>query len=39
MSRVVEGVYEEGVLQRLRGLDLPEDVRVRLWIEGIYVLL
>ena len=37
MSKVIEAVYEKGVLRPLRKLDLPECVRVR--IEGIYGLL
>jgi len=39
MSRVVEAVYEKGMLRPLEKLDLPEGVRVRLRIEGIYGLL
>ena len=39
MSKVVEAVYEKGVLRPLEKLDLPEGVRVRLRIEGIYGLL
>ncbi len=39
MRRVVEAVYEKGVLRPLGKLDLPEGVRVRLRIEGIYGLL
>ena len=39
MSKVIEAVYERGVLRPLRKLDLPEGVRVRVRIEGIYGLL
>ncbi len=39
MSKVVEAVYEKGMLRPLEKLDLPEGVRVRLRIEGIYGLL
>ena len=39
MSKVVEAVYERGVLRPLERLDLPEGVRVRVRIEGIYGLL
>jgi len=39
VSRVVEAVYEKGILRPLEKLDLPEGVRVRLRIEGIYGLL
>ncbi len=39
MSRVIEAVYEKGVLRPLEKLDLPEGARVRLRIEGIYGLL
>ncbi|OYT51718.1 MAG: DUF104 domain-containing protein [Desulfurococcales archaeon ex4484_217_2] len=39
MRRVVEAVYEKGMLRPLEKLDLPEGVRVRLRIEGIYGLL
>ncbi len=36
MSKVIEAVYERGVLRPLRKLDLPEGVRVKVRIEGIY---
>ncbi|MCE4615745.1 MAG: antitoxin family protein [Aeropyrum sp.] len=36
MSKVIEAVYEEGVLRPLRKLDLPEGARVRVRIEGVY---
>ena len=39
LGRVIEAVYERGVLRPLRKLDLPEGVRVRVRIEGIYGLL
>jgi len=39
MSRVIETVYEKGVLRPLEKLDLPEGIRVKLRIEGIYGLL
>ena len=39
MSRVIEAVYEKGVLRPLEKLDLPEGIRVRLRIERIYGLL
>ena len=39
MSRVVEAVYEKGMLRPLEKLDLPEGARVKLRIEGIYGLL
>ncbi len=39
MSRIIEAVYEKGILRPLEKLDLPEGVRVRLRIEGIYGLL
>ena len=39
MSKVVEAVYEKGVLRPLEKLDLPEGTRVRLRIERIYGLL
>lgn len=39
MGRVVEAVYEKGILRPLEKLDLPEGVRVRLRIEGVYGLL
>ena len=39
MSKVIEAVYERGVLRPLEELDLPEGARVRLRIEGIYGLL
>ena len=39
MSKVIEAVYERGVLRPLRKLDLPEGVRVRVRIEGVYGLL
>lgn len=39
MSKVIEAVYEKGVLRPLKKLDLPEGVRVRMRIEGIYGLL
>ena len=39
MSKVVEAIYENGVLRPLKKLDLPEGTRVRLRIEGIYGIL
>ena len=39
MSKVIEAVYERGVLRPLRKLDLPEGVHVRVRIEGFYGLL
>jgi len=39
LSKVIEAVYEKGVLRPLKKLDLPEGVRVRMRIEGIYGLL
>jgi len=39
VSRVVEAVYEKGMLRPLEKLDLPEGARVKLRIEGIYGLL
>ncbi len=39
MSKVIEAVYERGVLRPLRILDLPEGVWVRVRIEGVYGLL
>ena len=39
MSKVVEAIYERGVLRPLEKLDLPEGARVKLRIEGIYGLL
>ncbi len=39
MSKVIEAVYERGVLRPVRKLDLPEGVRLRVRIEGIYGLL
>ncbi len=39
VSRIIEAVYEKGVLRPLEKLDLPEGVRVKLRIEGIYGLL
>lgn len=39
MSKVIEAIYERGVLRPLEKLDLPEGTRVRLRIEGIYGLL
>jgi len=39
VGRVVEAVYEKGILRPLEKLDLPEGVRVRLRIEGVYGLL
>jgi len=39
MGRIIEAVYEKGILRPLEKLDLPEGVRVRLRIEGIYGLL
>ena len=39
MSKVIEAVYERGVLRPLRKLDLPEGARVRVRIEGVYGLL
>ncbi len=39
MSKVVEAVYEKGILRPLEKLDLPEGARVKLRIEGIYGLL
>jgi len=39
MSRVIEAVYEKGVLRPLEKLDLPDGIRVKLRIEGIFGLL
>ena len=39
LSKVIEAVYEKGVLRPLKKLDLPEGVRVRVRIEGVYGLL
>ena len=39
MGKVVEAIYEGGVLRPLKKLDLPEGARVRLRIEGIYGIL
>jgi len=39
LSKVIEAVYENGVLRPLERLDLPNGARVRLRIEGIYGLL
>ena len=39
MSKIVEAVYEKGMLRPLEKLHLPEGARVRLRIEGIYGLL
>ncbi len=39
MGKVVEAIYEDGVLRPLKKLDLPEGARVRLRIEGIYGIL
>jgi predicted DNA-binding antitoxin AbrB/MazE fold protein len=39
VGRVIEAVYEKGVLRPLEKLDLPEGVRLRLRIEGVYGLL
>ncbi len=39
MGRVIEAVYEKSVLRPLEKLDLPDGIRVRLKIEGIYGLL
>lgn len=39
LSKVIEAVYEKGVLRPLRKLDLPEGARVRVRIEGFYGLL
>jgi predicted DNA-binding antitoxin AbrB/MazE fold protein len=39
VSRVIEAVYEKGVLRPLERLDLPDGIRVRLRIVGIYGLL
>jgi len=39
MSRVIEAVYEKGVLRSLEKLDLPNDIRVKLRIEDIFSLL
>ncbi|MCE4598853.1 MAG: antitoxin family protein [Desulfurococcales archaeon] len=39
MSKVIEAIYEKGILRPLEKLDLPEGTRVRLRIEGIYGLL
>ena len=39
MSRVIEAVYEKGILRPLEKLDLPDGIRVRLRIVGIYGLL
>jgi predicted DNA-binding antitoxin AbrB/MazE fold protein len=39
VSRVIEAVYEKGVLRPLEKLDLPDGARVELRIVGIYGLL
>lgn len=39
VSKVIEAIYEKGILRPLEKLDLPEGTRVRLRIEGIYGLL
>ena len=39
MGKIVETVYEKGVLRPLSKLDLPEGARVRVRIEGVYGLL
>ncbi len=39
MGKVIEAIYERGVLRPLERLDLPEGARVRVRIEGIYGLL
>ena len=39
MSKVIEAVYERGVLRPLEKLNLPEGVRVKVKIEGFYGLL
>ena len=39
MSRIIEAVYEKGVLRPLEKLDLPDGIRVKLRIEGIFSLL
>ncbi len=39
MGKVIEAVYEKGMLRPLERLDLPEGARVRVRIEGIYGLL
>ena len=39
MGRVIEAVYEKGVLKPLEELKLPEGARVKLRVEGFYGLL
>ncbi len=39
LSKVVEAVYEKGVLRLLERLDLPEGARVRVRVEGFYGIL
>ncbi len=39
MGKVIEAIYEKGMLRPLERLDLPEGARVRVRIEGIYGLL
>jgi len=39
MSRIIEAVYEKGVLRPLEKLDLPDGIQVKLRIEGIFSLL
>ncbi len=39
MSKIIEAVYEKGVLRPLEKLDPPAGARVKLRIEGVYGLL
>ncbi len=39
MGKVVEAVYERGVLRPLEKLNLPDGARVRIRIEGLHGLL
>ena len=39
MSRVIEVVYEKGILRPLENLNLPEGTRIKVRIEGFYGLL
>lgn len=39
LTRFVEAVYENGVLRPLEELKLPEGLRVRIRIEGLFGLL
>ena len=36
MDRIIEAVYEDGVLRPLERLDLPNGARVLLRIEGVH---